>query len=44
METTHKQNVSGARFTAQKDTETDQSGSHVSNQSNKWEHVGGQTK
>ena len=35
-----RQNVSGARFTAQKDTATDQSDSHVSNQSKKWEHLG----
>ena len=33
-----RQSVSGARFTAQKDT--DQSDSHVSNQSKKWEHLG----
>ena len=35
-----RQSVSGARFTAQKDTATDQSDSHVSNQSKKWEHLG----
>ena len=35
-----RQNVSGARFTAQKDTATDLSDSHVSSQSKKWEHLG----
>ena len=35
-----RQIVSGARFTAQKDTATDQSDSHVSYQSKKWEHLG----
>ena len=39
-DTNQRQNVSGARFTAQKDTATDQSDSHVSNQSKKWEHLG----
>ena len=39
-DTTQRQNVSGARFTAQKDTATDLSDSHVSSQSKKWEHLG----
>ena len=37
-DTTQRQNVSGARFNALKDTATVQSDSHVSNQSKKWEH------
>ena len=37
---TQRQNVSGTRITAEKDTGTDQSDSHVSNQSKKWEHLG----
>ena len=39
-DTNQRQNVSGARFTAQKDTPTDLSDSHVSSQSKKWEHLG----
>ena len=39
-DTTQRQNVSGARFNAQKNTATVQSDSHVSNQSKKWEHSG----
>ena len=39
-DTTQKQNVSGARFTAQKDTAIDLSDSHVSSQSKKWEYLG----
>ena len=39
-DTNQRQNVSGARFTAQKDTATDLSDSHVSSQSKKWEHLG----
>ncbi|XP_022789014.1 uncharacterized protein LOC111328775 [Stylophora pistillata] len=38
--TTQRQNVSGSRITAQKDTATDQSDSQVGSQSIKWEHVG----
>ena len=37
---TQRENVSRARITAQKDTGADQSDSHVSNQSKKWEHLG----
>ena len=37
---TQRENVSCARITAQKDTGADQSDSHVSNQSKKWEHLG----
>ena len=43
-DTTQRQNISGARFNAQKDTATDQSDSHVSNQPNKWEHLGARPK
>ena len=39
-DTTQRQNVSGARFNALRDTATVQSDSHVSNQSKKWEHSG----
>ena len=38
--TTQRLNFSGARFNAQKDTATDQSYSHVSNQPNKLEQLG----
>ena len=37
---TQRENVSRARITAQKDTGADQSDSHVSSQSKKWEHLG----
>ena len=43
-DTTQRQNVSGARFNALKDTATVQSDSHVSNQSKKWEHSGARPK
>lgn len=42
--TTQRLNISGARFNAQKDTATDQSYSHVSNQPNKSEHSGARPK
>ena len=43
-DTTQRQNVSGARFNALKDTATVQSDSHVSNQSKKWELSGARPK
>ena len=42
--TTQRLNISGARFSAQKDTATDRSYSHVSNQPNKLEHLGARPK
>ncbi|XP_022810586.1 uncharacterized protein LOC111347622, partial [Stylophora pistillata] len=39
-DTTQRQNVSGSRITDKKDRAVDQSDSHVSNESNKWEHLG----